>query len=98
MLGNIGWSGLVLILIALLLVFGPSKLPEIGKAFGRSLREFRNATKEMTDDVAGAVRGHSNDPSSPSPGTASSGTAAATVEPIVLQEGTPEETRPSQAE
>ncbi|MCL6592470.1 MAG: twin-arginine translocase TatA/TatE family subunit, partial [Alicyclobacillus sp.] len=36
-LANIGWSGLVLILVALLLVFGPSKLPEIGRAFGRSL-------------------------------------------------------------
>lgn len=56
MLSNIGWSGLILILIALLLVFGPTKLPEIGKAFGKSLREFRNATREMTSDVTDAVR------------------------------------------
>lgn len=49
--GNIGWSGLVLVLVALLLVFGPSKLPEIGKAFGKSLREFKTATKGFTDDV-----------------------------------------------
>ena len=49
--GNIGWSGLVLVLVALLLVFGPSKLPEIGKAFGKSLREFKSATKGLTDDA-----------------------------------------------
>ncbi|MCY0869612.1 MAG: twin-arginine translocase TatA/TatE family subunit, partial [Firmicutes bacterium] len=34
-IGNIGLSGLILILVALLLVFGPSKLPEIGRAFGK---------------------------------------------------------------
>jgi sec-independent protein translocase protein TatA len=51
-LGNIGWSGLILILIALLLVFGPSKLPEIGKAFGKSLKEFKDATRGMMDDAS----------------------------------------------
>jgi sec-independent protein translocase protein TatA len=56
-LSNIGWSGLILILVALLLVFGPSKLPEIGKAFGRSLREFKNATSGMMDEGAKAARG-----------------------------------------
>ncbi len=50
-LGNIGWSGVLLVLIALLLVFGPSKLPEIGKAFGKSLKEFRNATQGAVDEV-----------------------------------------------
>ncbi len=50
MLGNIGISGLVLILVALLLVFGPSKLPEIGRAFGKGLREFKDATKDITSD------------------------------------------------
>jgi sec-independent protein translocase protein TatA len=51
-LQNIGWSGLILILVALLLVFGPSKLPEIGKAFGKSLREFRSATRGMMEEVS----------------------------------------------
>lgn len=54
-IANIGWSGLVLILIALLLVFGPKKLPEIGKAFGNSLREFRKATSGIQDDVKNAM-------------------------------------------
>jgi len=40
----------VLILIVALLVFGPSKLPELGRAFGKTLREFKNATQGLVDD------------------------------------------------
>lgn len=49
MFSNIGIPGLILILIVALIVFGPSKLPEIGKAFGHSLREFKNATSGLTN-------------------------------------------------
>lgn len=45
-----GPMSLVLIAVIALLIFGPKKLPEIGKAFGSSLREFKNATKGLTDD------------------------------------------------
>lgn len=47
---NIGIPGLILILVVALLIFGPSKLPEIGKAAGNSLREFKNATKGLMED------------------------------------------------
>lgn len=47
-MANIGISGLILILVAVLLVFGPSKLPEVGRAFGRGLREFKDATRDIT--------------------------------------------------
>lgn len=47
MFQNIGIPGLILILIIALIIFGPSKLPEIGRAFGRTLSEFKNATKEL---------------------------------------------------
>lgn len=50
MFSNIGVPGLILILVIALIVFGPSKLPEIGKAVGSSLREFKNATKGLMDD------------------------------------------------
>ncbi|MGO0122532.1 twin-arginine translocase TatA/TatE family subunit [Desulfothermobacter acidiphilus] len=43
---------LLLILVVVLLIFGPSKLPEIGRAFGRTLREFRNATAGITEEPA----------------------------------------------
>jgi sec-independent protein translocase protein TatA len=45
--GNIGVGGLVLILIIALIIFGPSKLPELGRAFGRTLSEFKNGTREL---------------------------------------------------
>lgn len=50
MLSSIGFPGLILILIIALIVFGPSKLPEIGKAVGSSLREFKKATKDIVSD------------------------------------------------
>ncbi|CAH8718512.1 twin-arginine translocase TatA/TatE family subunit [Paenibacillus thiaminolyticus] len=50
MLNNIGISGLVIILMLALLLFGPAKLPQLGRAFGDTLREFRNSTRGLTDD------------------------------------------------
>jgi sec-independent protein translocase protein TatA len=47
---NIGISGLLIILVIALIVFGPAKLPMLGKAFGETLREFRNSTKGIADD------------------------------------------------
>lgn len=43
-----GATSLILIAVIALLVFGPKKLPEIGKAFGSSLREFKNATQGLS--------------------------------------------------
>lgn len=43
---GLGMPELILILIIALVVFGPSKLPEMGASVGKALREFRNATKE----------------------------------------------------
>ncbi|MBM7552531.1 twin-arginine translocase TatA/TatE family subunit [Thalassobacillus pellis] len=50
MLSNIGVPGLILILVIALVIFGPSKLPEIGKAVGSSLKEFKKATNDMMSD------------------------------------------------
>ncbi|WP_102345609.1 twin-arginine translocase TatA/TatE family subunit [Bacillus sp. Marseille-P3661] len=50
MLTNIGIPGLILILLLALIVFGPKKLPEIGKATGQTLREFKNSARELTKD------------------------------------------------
>lgn len=44
---NIGVPGLILILIIALIIFGPSKLPEIGRAFGSTLREFKHSAKDL---------------------------------------------------
>jgi len=49
-MAQIGIPSLILILVVALIIFGPSKLPEIGKAAGSSLKEFKNATKGIVDD------------------------------------------------
>ncbi|RSK54646.1 twin-arginine translocase TatA/TatE family subunit [Bacillus canaveralius] len=50
MLSNIGIPGLILVLVLALIIFGPKKLPEIGRAMGQSLKEFKNSTKGIIDD------------------------------------------------
>ena len=49
MLQNIGVPGLIIILVIALIIFGPSKLPQIGRAFGNTLKEFKKATKGLVD-------------------------------------------------
>ncbi|OLS37775.1 twin-arginine translocase TatA/TatE family subunit [Bacillus sp. MRMR6] len=51
MFSNIGIPGLILILTLALIIFGPKKLPEIGRAFGQTLKEFKKSTRELTSDV-----------------------------------------------
>ncbi len=51
-----GPMSLIVIAVIALLVFGPKKLPEIGKAFGSSLREFKSATKGLVDDDESTVK------------------------------------------
>ncbi|MBU8772098.1 twin-arginine translocase TatA/TatE family subunit [Cytobacillus oceanisediminis] len=45
--GNIGVGGLILIFMTALIIFGPAKLPELGRAFGKTLLEFKQATREL---------------------------------------------------
>ncbi len=49
-MGGIGPIGIILIVLVALLLFGPSKLPELGRAFGRTLKEFKKGTKEIMED------------------------------------------------
>ena len=47
---GLGASELILILVIALILFGPGKLPEIGKALGRGVRDFKEALNSATDD------------------------------------------------
>jgi sec-independent protein translocase protein TatA len=47
---------LVLILVVVLIVFGPGRLPELGGAVGKAMREFRKATTELTNEVTSAAQ------------------------------------------
>ena len=48
--GNIGWQGLVIILIVLLVIFGPKRLPEMGRSMGRGMREFKDSITGKRED------------------------------------------------
>ena len=48
---GLGIAELILILIIGLVLFGPGKLPDVGRAVGKSIREFRSATKEVRETV-----------------------------------------------
>ena len=48
---NLGFPELILILVIALVVFGPGKLPEIGRAVGKGLSEFKKATNNLMSDV-----------------------------------------------
>ena len=48
---NLGPWEIILILAVVLMIFGPSKLPEIGKSLGSSIREFRKATTDVQESV-----------------------------------------------
>lgn len=45
---NIGIPGLVLIVFITLIIFGPNKLPELGSAVGKTFREFKKTSKDLT--------------------------------------------------
>ena len=46
---GLGPLELIIILVVVLLIFGPSKLPEIGRSIGRGIQELRSAAKEIDD-------------------------------------------------
>jgi len=50
--GKIGIWEILLILIVALIIFGPAKLPELGKSIGNGLREFKKATRELKDTIS----------------------------------------------
>jgi len=57
MLGSIGMPELILIFIVALIVFGPKKLPEIGKSLGKGLAEFKKASDDFKQSIQREVDG-----------------------------------------
>lgn len=64
---GIGFPELILILIIGLVVFGPGKLPEIGRAVGKGLQEFKKATSELSNSVNNTSNNTSITPTPPNP-------------------------------
>ena len=51
MLGPIGMQELIIIFVIALIVFGPRKLPQLGKSLGRSIAEFKRASNELRNTL-----------------------------------------------
>ncbi len=54
MFGN-HWLWIVVLLVIVLIIFGPGRLPELGSGLGKAMREFRKATTELTNEVKSTV-------------------------------------------
>jgi sec-independent protein translocase protein TatA len=57
---------LILLLVIVLIIFGPGKLPDIGNAIGRGIREFRKASNEIEESIRGEPKRKSDDRPAPS--------------------------------
>lgn len=55
-IGGLGGTEVVLILFAILLLFGAKRIPELAKGLGRGIREFKDATKEIKSDIESSVK------------------------------------------
>ena len=49
------WVWIVVLLVIVLIIFGPGRLPELGSGLGKAMREFRKATTELTNEVRTTV-------------------------------------------
>ena len=56
MFGNLGGGEVLLILVFILIFFGPKKIPEIAQGLGKGIREFKKATRDIQDAVEKEVK------------------------------------------
>ena len=53
---NLGFPEIMIILVVALLVFGPKKLPDLGRSLGNGIREFRKGTQGLKDELEGSLK------------------------------------------
>jgi sec-independent protein translocase protein TatA len=66
MIPEVGITGLIVILLVALLVFGPKRLPEMGRSLGKGMREFKDSISGDSHDEKSELPTRSSDESTPS--------------------------------
>ena len=87
-MGPLGASEILILLVVALLLFGPRKLPELGRMVGRGMAEFRKASNELRDTIEQEVKSYENviaPPSAATPPT-SPDTPTAPTAPVVASD------------
>ncbi|MHB8590066.1 MAG: twin-arginine translocase TatA/TatE family subunit [Candidatus Dormibacteraceae bacterium] len=74
------WVYIVILLIVVLIIFGPGRLPELGGAVGKAMREFRKATSELTNEVTTAAQAKPEPPAPAAPVSSESAAKGSTSE------------------
>jgi sec-independent protein translocase protein TatA len=77
---GVHWVWIALILLMVLIIFGPGRLPELGGAVGKAMREFRKATSELTSEVTNATQAAKPEPPATPPATTESAAKGPTSE------------------
>ncbi|KQR04802.1 twin-arginine translocase TatA/TatE family subunit [Deinococcus sp. Leaf326] len=93
---NLGPGEILVILIVALLVFGPRKLPDLGKSLGGALREFRRSTQGLKEDFDGAMRDAPAAQAQPAPAQPVTQVIAAQPQVVMAQAVTPQAVTPSE--
>ncbi len=55
MFSNLGAGEIIVIVLVVLLLFGPKKIPDIAQTFGKGMKEFRRAFKDVEDEIKNSV-------------------------------------------
>ena len=86
MFGSIGMPELIIIFVIALIIFGPRKLPELGRSLGKSLSEFKRASNELRSTLEEEIRVEdqrgASKPAVPASPTASTTTVPHAEEPV----------------
>ncbi|QPJ63384.1 MAG: twin-arginine translocase TatA/TatE family subunit [Candidatus Nitronauta litoralis] len=92
---GIGFPELMIILVIIMIIFGAGKLPEIGSAFGRSIKNFKTSMKEAEEGEAQGEVESAPEPGAVAENAESAGTSEPAPEPVEADADTPKATENS---
>jgi sec-independent protein translocase protein TatA len=89
MFGSIGMQELIIIFVIALIIFGPRRLPELGKSLGKSIAEFKRASNELRNTLEDEIRIEEQKQATPATPVTPAPAATATPTPAGVPGDTP---------